>query len=181
MLIPSVQRTINTSPGVTIISVETVIRTMAALISRSLSATLKDRESPAGRLCPLRRVSLFREEKVVVKEGRLHGMRLLHRPRGIDPPFDTARPWLCTPLSQISLDTRATRASFEGPFLRPLPPVDLELKITSVKVAFYCRFPRCLPPFLLAKKFGSDCRGIPAGFEAFDSNLNWGWRICILA
>lgn len=121
MLIPSVQRTINTSPGVTIISVETVIRTMAALISRSLSATLKDRESPAGRLCPLRRVSLFREEKVVVKEGRLHGMRLLHRPRGIDPPFDTAHPWLCTPLSQISLDTRATRASFEGPFLHPLP------------------------------------------------------------
>lgn len=99
---------------------------MAGLISRSLSATLKDCESPAGRLGRVRFEGFryFARRKWSWRRAAYTGMRLLHRPRGIDPPFDTALPLPLTlhPLSQISLDTRATRASFEGPFLRPCCP-----------------------------------------------------------
>lgn len=76
---------------------------MAALISRSLSATLKDCESPAGRLARVRFEGFryFARRKWSWRRAVYTGMRLLHRPRGIDPPFDTALPsrcpWLCTP------------------------------------------------------------------------------------
>lgn len=121
---------------------------MAGLISRSLSATLKDCESPAGRLGRVRFEGFryFARRKWSWRRAAYTGMRLLHRPRGIDPPFDTALPsrcpWLCTPCHKYPWIRVPLALSSRVLFFAPAAPRRPPIEITSVvKIAFYCRFP----------------------------------------
>lgn len=82
--------------------------------------------------------------------------------------------------------SRFLRGSFSSPLL---PPADLQLRLPqwwrSRFIVASHSMPSATPSsIVLVKKFGSDCRGIPAGFEASDSganlNCNQGWGVYIL-
>lgn len=164
---------------------------MAGLISRSLSATLKDRESPAR--VRFEGFRYFARRKWSWRRAAYTGMRLLHRPRGIDPPFDTplpALPWLCTPCHKYPWIRVPLALPSRVLFFFALPPPTSNWDYLSggdrvlLSLPIRCH-PQPPPPSFSWRNSGNDCRGIPAGFEASDSganlNCNQGWRVYIFS
>lgn len=117
---------------------------MAGLISRSLSATLKDRESPAGPVSASKGFAISRGES-----GREGGPLTRECGSSIGPGgsiLPSIHPCLpsrdfAPPVTNIpgyACRSRFLRGSFSSSPSRLRPPIE----ITSVvEIAFYCRFP----------------------------------------
>lgn len=165
---------------------------MAGLISRSLSATLKDRESPAGPVSASKGFAISRGES-----GREGGPLTRECGSSIGPGGSIlpstplpALPWLCTPCHKYPWIRVPLALPSRVLFFFALPPPTSNWDYLSggdrvlLSLPIRCH-PQPPPPSFSWRNSGNDCRGIPAGFEASDSganlNCNQGWRVYIFS